>query len=213
MHFLSAKDANQESCVSFLYRWQTLKIVVFPRENDDFQGMTFFSCRWFFGVSLQKNIENSTLNEKCDFAAKNHVKVASGTGFCSQNGAQLTSEIPKITNRCEKTWFLADPFFEQISRCEKRRFYQFLVSKGGGGRHEPGAMEGNLKEGSTLLGGWSSCHEVKLSGMIQPLSASRLNRGWKPRGGFQRLRLMPPTPGDLGFKIRRFEVWEVRIED
>ena len=25
-------------------------------------------------------------------------------------------------------------------------------------------------------------------------------------GGFQRLRLMPPTPGDLGFKIRRFEV-------
>ena len=146
--------------------------------------MTLFSCRWFYGVLLQKNIENSTLNEKCDFAAKNHVKVASGTGFCSQNGVQLTSEIPKITKRWEKTWLLADPFFEQISRCEKRRFYQFLVSKGSGGRHEPGAMEGNLKEGSTLLGGWSSCHEVKLSGMIQPLSASRLNRGWNPAADF-----------------------------
>ena len=90
---------------------------------------------------LCENIGKIALKFKPHFAlSKNTKKWSRMARFGSPNCLKLASESSKIHEILKKTCFLTCPFFEQISRREKTRFCQFLVSKLEGGRHEPGPM-------------------------------------------------------------------------
>ena len=146
-------------------------------------------------VLFLKSTKNWLQNSSHNFTLQKRQKVVPGTHVGYPHGPELTLESPKIHKMLQKRWFLTLPFFKQISRHKKTHFGQFLVSKWEVGRHEPGPMgrEPERRVPPSLEGdhhvtkwSWVECGNLGYRGTPSP--------GLKPRGGFQRLRLMPPPP-------------------
>ena len=137
----------------------------------------------FLRFVSKKHKKDGSKNSSHNSTPQKYQKVVPGTRVGYQNGAELTSESPKIHKMLQKSCFLTLPFFKQISRHKNTYFGRAGTHGKGTWRRVPPSLEGDHH---VTKWSWVECGNLGRRGTPSP--------GLEPRGGFQCLRLMPPTP-------------------
>ena len=112
--FFVVKTANEETLLLFSCRQRTLKIIVFPKENDDFQEITTFCFKQFWQVWFEKVIKSSMLVESITVSPKKHQKVVPRSPFWHVFWSRSHVDKTKKTETCIFLWFF-NPFWIGMS--------------------------------------------------------------------------------------------------
>ena len=114
----------------FSSRQRTLKIVVFPRKNVDFQRILFFSFHLFLRVALQKLVKKMKRIQSVTVLSKKHQNVSPGGPLWLQNGLELSRERTKNSKIVKRCSFFSLHFFSTFFDGVKFRFCAQLCKNG-----------------------------------------------------------------------------------